>query len=1234
MLTLLVLCVLLAAASRAPAQTIIYENAAAAPGGNGQSWQTAYNNLESGLSEAAAVTVGDVEIWVGAGTYYPTRQVVPSNARTYSFEIRGSVPITLRGGFVGNEASPFDRPAQFPRTTLSGDIARNDTPNFGNRAENSWHVVYLAIGRVSVATLEGFTISGGNADPSVNPPPDRFFVPWGAGVFCDAIFGGTAISLKMSRCVVEDNVTISGCAGAYFQEGAATIDRCAFRRNRATGGPQGTALYFDLSRATVSNSLFVFNEGVAMFLRGADTSAIDVINCTIAFNQARGVQGYDESSSELVNCIVWGNGTGTLTDQVALTGTPIVRFSSMQGYSGAPAGEGNNALNPNFINPLGTDGVGGTDDDDFGLSSGSPSVDTGDTAAVPSYVYADYAQRRRLHVGSGINTAVVDRGPLEFGAPQVSSTLFVSQIAQGGNSGLNWQDAFTGSSGLQSALAVAAQFPEDIGRVWVSAGTYTPSPPLSQGGSRSASFQLRNNLAIYGGFAGNETELSQRPPFPATLAAALDPSIATVLSGDLNGDDTGTINRSDNSLHVIRAIDIIGDVRLDGVTIAGGEASGPTVADRNHAGGGLTCQNASPVISNCWFTGNRGQHGALDLYQCAGVSIIDCVFEQNATVDFGIEAGIGGGAAFTDGTSAVFRRCTFSENSARGEGGAIMVYGGSNVGLVQCTIERNACGTSLASRGYGGGVYVTDSNIEMYACELNGNLAALADGGLHVNVGSALVAGCQFVGNSAPLSAGAVGQVNSSIVVRNCTVVANAVGDSSGSGGYFGFGQAPGPPATASIQNSLFWNNTRAGSAAEEAQVWSAGSGGIGIHLCSVMNWAGLQGGTHNNGLDPRFRRLPSPGADGVWGTSDDDYGDLRLTNGSPAIDSGDSTAVPLDTYDIDADGNTTESLPWDLDGGPRFVDDPLVANTGIGSPPVDRGAYEFVAPIVTAPGDRRWVSPDGGDFASLFNWFPAVPGALDNAVFDIPGAYTVNFAASPPVQTKLLTVSRGHPMFDFNGATYSVTAPFEAAMIVGNTSGLAAELTITNGTIAPFSGLVGAESGSVGTLNVSGAGARLLMTQGDLSVGFFGQGHMRIEDGGRATNRTAGVGDQPGSQGSTVVITGTGSRWTVPFILTINNGSVTVSNGGVLENTFGIVLFQGGSISGNGTIIGPVINFGTVEPGNSPGQLTINGSYTQVGAIAEFGSDSGRLVSQVSGPNAGQFDRLVVNGSATLGGG
>src|SRR5690606_6755553 len=44
---------------------------------------------------------------------------------------------------------------------------------------------------------------------------------------------------------------------------------------------------------------------------------------------------------------------------------------------------------------------------------------------------------------------------------------------------------------------------------------------------------------------------------------------------------------------------------------------------------------------------------------------------------------------------------------------------------------------------------------------------------------------------------------------------------------------------------------------------------------------------------DPLFVRPPSPGPDGEWGTEDDDYGDLHLSEGSPAEDYGLTEYLP-----------------------------------------------------------------------------------------------------------------------------------------------------------------------------------------------------------------------------------------------------------------------------------------------------------------------------------------------------
>jgi hypothetical protein len=96
-----------------------------------------------------------------------------------------------------------------------------------------------------------------------------------------------------------------------------------------------------------------------------------------------------------------------------------------------------------------------------------------------------------------------------------------------------------------------------------------------------------------------------------------------------------------------------------------------------------------------------------------------------------------------------------------------------------------------------------------------------------------------------------------------------------------------------------------------------------------TLNW-----GTGNIALDP----LDGPDNDPAT-LFDNDY---RLGPLSPAADAGDSASVPLDKFDLDGDFITSEPVPFDLDGHPRFVDDPLVPNTGNGAPPlVDMGPYE-----------------------------------------------------------------------------------------------------------------------------------------------------------------------------------------------------------------------------------------------------------------------------------------------------
>jgi hypothetical protein len=137
----------------------------------------------------------------------------------------------------------------------------------------------------------------------------------------------------------------------------------------------------------------------------------------------------------------------------------------------------------------------------------------------------------------------------------------------------------TAAHTLPSALAVV----QDNDEVWVVSGIYSPS---TQGSSFT--FPNVDRLAILGGFSGTENFNTERNPDPATNG--------TVLSGDLNSDDTLTVtsnvpsfgNRSDNCTHVVifSQFSLNQDRRtLDGFTIKGGEASGSSSGLTGFGGG-------------------------------------------------------------------------------------------------------------------------------------------------------------------------------------------------------------------------------------------------------------------------------------------------------------------------------------------------------------------------------------------------------------------------------------------------------------------------------------------------------------------------------------------------------------------------------------------------------------------------------------------------------------------------
>ncbi|HNP20377.1 MAG TPA: T9SS type A sorting domain-containing protein [Fulvivirga sp.] len=262
-----------------------------------------------------------------------------------------------------------------------------------------------------------------------------------------------------------------------------------------------------------------------------------------------------------------------------------------------------------------------------------------------------------------------------FGSFSINAqTIFyVDAGATGANNGTSWPNAFIE---LQTAIDVAEI--NSPAQVWVKAGTYYPTA----GTDRTISFIMKNDVEIYGGFAGAETLLSQRD-WKAN---------ETILSGDI-----GVLgNKNDNTLNVINndylsTAPLTASAILDGVIVENGFN---TLALTVNGGAGIRNTHSSPIIRNCTIRNNEliGGFGSGILNTGeSNPTIVGCIFYKN------INAAWGGAISyraenrsntFVNNTASTIANCVFYENTAGQVGGAIYI---SNylVHLINNTITEN-----------------------------------------------------------------------------------------------------------------------------------------------------------------------------------------------------------------------------------------------------------------------------------------------------------------------------------------------------------------------------------------------------------------------------------------------------------------------------------------------------------------------------------------------------------------
>ncbi|MHC4545213.1 MAG: right-handed parallel beta-helix repeat-containing protein [Planctomycetota bacterium] len=785
----------------------------------------------------------------------------------------------------------------------------------------AFHVVQCVSGEDANTILDGFTITGGDANGPTWPDD------CGGGMYCDSS------SPVVTNCTFSGNQADLGGGGMYNNNGSSpTLSNCTFTLNPAEYGGgmlnnnssptvsdcnftgntalDGGVMFNNNSSPTVSHCTFTLNSadyggvmdnsynsspmvinciftGNSAAIQGGvlanDNSSPTVTNCTFTGNSAvtqGGVMINNSSSSpKVTNCILWSNTPDQIVDYDSPASTADVSYSNVEG--GWP-GILNFDQDPCFMDQA---------SGDLRLStSASSCVDTG-TNSAPGLPATDMAGNPRIADGDKDGTAKVDRGAYEFQSGRIHN------ITQD-----HWYET------IQLAIDAAAKGDE----IEVSPGTYNEAIDFKGKAIRLYSTDGPNNTTID--------------------ANGLNSSVVTCDSSE----DANTI--------------------LEGFTITGGSgttvgvykfgggmynySSSPTVTDCNFTtnsvtgdGGGMYNNVwSSPTVTNCSFAGNYAAYagGGMDNRTDSSPTVVGCTFSQNTAGTDG-----GGMENYTRSNPTVIN-CLFTENTSKNSGGGLSNLHTSNPTITNCTFSGNS-----VSNGYGGGMNNYNNSIPTVSnCTFSSNTAAINGGGICNSTSSSSTMGnCTFTGNTASYYGGGMYNYSSSPTVTNCifnhniaqqasgggianydgshSIVTNCTFSGNTAGGGGGIRNWNSSPI---VKNCILWDN-------EPDEISSAGTG------TPVVNYSDIQdgySGTGNINTDPNFVDANNPDPN-LW--------NLRLLPDSACIDAADTTAVPSGIF-------------VDLDENPRGVDDPQTPDTGISvmGATVDMGAYEFqICPI---PGD------------------------------------------------------------------------------------------------------------------------------------------------------------------------------------------------------------------------------------------------------------------------------------------
>ncbi len=364
----------------------------------------------------------------------------------------------------------------------------------------------------------------------------------------------------------------------------------------------------------------------------------------------------------------------------------------------------------------------------------------------------------------------------------------------------------------------------------------------------------------------------------------------------------------------------------------------------------------------------------------------------------------GGGGGIVNGTGGILTvdQCSVIDNQqSGGSGGGIGSYRGT------LTILRSNISGNVG--GHGGGVvsYYGVGTLTIANSTISGNIAAGSGGGIKAvgpNSGAQaiVITHSTISGNTAIGNGGGIEAYSfSSLRISQSTIVGNTTASIASGGGV----RLSNPGGT-TLTNTIVAGNKRTDGTADDLGSGATLSSNSKNNLIGdPSHAAGLTNGVNgnivgmSNGTGGRtllnLSTVLFPVATNFGGPT----AVIPLLVGSPALDAGNNTLIPVDVADSDGDANTTEAASFDQRGS---------SFTRVLNGTVDIGAFEGIIPgtAVALTIAQPKVKEDGSD----------------NLVFQLTrssntGSLTVNFGISGSA-----TLSDDFTTTGFSGSTGSVT--------------------------------------------------------------------------------------------------------------------------------------------------------------------------------------------------------------------